>query len=137
VSGESTSEKEHQSDQAAIREATLRVVVPSHCEVIKCLIGIMGKPAPKDLLQQLESLGRVGAASADDYVIEDGAVRAFSKRRARLIDVRQVKRVGEAEARVEVAIMATGLDSTTCMYNLHLSSGVWTVDREATRCTIS
>jgi hypothetical protein len=122
--------------RTAIRESVFKTVVPEKCQVVLCLLSINRKAVDANLLRDLQPLGRVEAASADDFVLEHGAVRAVSKKRARIIDVGRVVFVRKAEATVEVAILATGLDSTYCDYRVQAVEGKWIVDAKATRCTL-
>jgi hypothetical protein len=123
--------------EEAIAEATLRVVVRSNCQRLPCVVGLAGRGAPEKLLKGLAALGRVSAATADDYVIDEGAVRAFGKRRALLVDVSRVKRLGKVKATAHVAVLATGLNSQHCDYQLRLSADEWVVDEKLTKCSIS
>ncbi len=122
--------------RTAVVESIFKKVVPEKCQILLCLLSVNREPVDAKLLRDLRPLGRVEAASADDFVFEHGAVRAVSKRRARIIEVKRVTFVSKSEARVEVAILATGLDSTYCDYRVQAVEGSWSVDAEATRCTL-
>jgi hypothetical protein len=131
-----TSDEAPGAARTAILETVFKKLVPEKCQVVLCLLSINRQPVGAKLLKELRPLGRVEAASADDFVLEHGAVRAVSKKRARIIDMRKVVFVGKAEATVDVAILATGLDSTYCGYRVQAVEGKWVVDAEATRCTL-
>jgi hypothetical protein len=121
---------------AAIHEGVLRAIVASRCQQMLCLVSIDRKPARPALLRNLEPLGRVDAASPDDFVFENGATRALPRRRAQIVDIVTVKLVAKSEALVDVAFHATALDSSTCRYRLRRVASKWEVDSQATQCTL-
>jgi hypothetical protein len=119
----------------AIQHALLRSIVEARCQVMLCLLSISRKPVDREMLQSLESLGRVSTPTVDDFVFRDGAVRGFSERQAQIIDVERVV-VRKSEATAQVAYLTTGLGSMVCTYRLRQSSSKWDVDEVATRCTL-
>lgn len=130
------SSKHPPAPDVAIHEAVLREVVRMRCQSILCLLSINKKPASSALLRSLAELGLVDAPATDDYEFANGVTKAFSRRKAQIIDVRGVKLSGPSAATVEVAMFATALDSTTCRYRVRRQKAEWIVDSDATRCTL-
>lgn len=124
-----------QTSKERLVEVALRHAVPLECVKMPCLLAIEGKPPAEGLIQALEPLGNVRAATSDDLLFEDGAVRGFLRHRAQVVDVREVTRTGGGEAQVRVAFLTSAVGSTTCSYRLRRVSGRWTVNAKETTCT--
>jgi hypothetical protein len=121
---------------AGLYRVLLRHVVSSECQAILCLVAIERQPASEELMKILEPLGRVSVPTAEDFIWEDGAVKGFSQRHGRIVDVRRIVKQANSTATVEVAFLTTGLGSSTCKYRLQRVSGEWVVDSDETTCTL-
>lgn len=119
-----------------VAEVTLRWVVKNRCQVSLCLLSIEHQPIGQEILTRLKEVGRVEAASSDDFVFEEGAVRGFTRRKGRIVDVRKLTVVDPSTVVVEVGFLATGMSSGTCEYRLQRSADSWAVDDKRTACTL-
>lgn len=124
-----------QADAFQIRSSVLRHVVKSRCQLQLCLPGEKGKPVAESVLEELKPLGRVEPALPDDFEIEKGMARGFSRRGAIVLDLRRIKAAGST-ALAEVEIYAGSFDASLCTYRLTRDQGAWVVSEADTRCTL-
>jgi len=131
------SSRQPDATKSSIHEVVLRDVVRTRCQVMLCLLSVEKKPVGEALLRSLGGVGRVDVAAADDYDFENGATKAFARRKALIVDITGVKLRGHSEAAVEVSIYATALDASLCRYRAQRRQATeWVVDKGATRCTL-
>jgi hypothetical protein len=122
--------------EQSVYEAVFRSAIQDHCQVIPCVVSVHRRAVTESLMRKLESSGRVYRLADDDFVTENGATRAFSKRGAQILDVRRVRFLSGKDAQVDISIEATAMGASMCRLYLALRSGAWVVLENKTECTV-